>query len=469
MAVAAQKIAKPVYRPLTRRDLDRIPQLSGLDPDEILAIKTVSAVLPFRVNSYIVEQLIDWNDVPEDPIFQLTFPQRGMLSSREFNQIADLIKNRSPINEIKAQAQKIQQNMNPHPAGQMEFNVPRLHGRPLPGMQHKYRETVLFFPSQGQTCHAYCTYCFRWPQFVGMDELKFASHDATLLKSYVSQHKEITDVLFTGGDPMIMKTEKWRIYLESLLDIEHLINIRIGTKALAYWPYRFLTDDDANDFLRLIERVTKAGKQVAIMAHVSHPRELKTRAAQEAIRRLKSTGALIRSQAPLIRHVNDHSQVWADMWRLQLRLGVIPYYMFIERDTGPKNYFEIPLFRCYEIFQEAYRKISGLGRTVRGPSMSTTPGKVVVEGITKIHGEKVFVLTMIQGRNPRWTKIPFFAKYDEKAAWLTDLKPAFGKKEFFFKQEMDIIKKTRKAPAWSQPLLAKKVKDPTLFGHVEWE
>src|SRR5690606_21666860 len=111
---------------------------------------------------------------------------------------------------------RIQLSMNPHPAGQVELNVPRLEGVSLPGMQHKYRETVLFFPSSGQTCHTYCSYCFRWPQFVGLDELKFAAREADSLVSYLEQHPEVNSVLFTGGDPMVMKTKVLRRYIEPL-------------------------------------------------------------------------------------------------------------------------------------------------------------------------------------------------------------------------------------------------------------
>ena len=78
--------------------------------------------------------------------------------------------------------------LNPHPAGQLLLNAPSLHGRPLPGLQHKYPETVLFFPRQGQTCHAYCTYCFRWAQFVDEPELKMATDDIGTLVAYLGEH-----------------------------------------------------------------------------------------------------------------------------------------------------------------------------------------------------------------------------------------------------------------------------------------
>ncbi|MEE9126689.1 MAG: lysine 2,3-aminomutase, partial [Planctomycetota bacterium] len=192
----------------------------------------------------------------------------------------------------------------------------------------------------------------------------------------------------------------------------------------------------ADDLLRLFEEVQDAGKHLALMAHYSHPRELSTNAAREAVRRIRDTGAVVRCQAPLIRHVNDDADAWASMWRLQIRLGAVPYYMFVERDTGAAQYFEVPLARALDIFNDAHRQISGLGRTVRGPSMSTTPGKVVIDGVANIRGQEVFVLKFLQGRDPEWVGHPFLARFDPTATWLDDLVPAFGEPEFFYEASL---------------------------------
>lgn len=189
-------------------------------------------------------------------------------------------------------------------------------------------------------------------------------------------------------------------------------------------------------FCRLFERVSLSGRHLAIMAHISHPRELQSHVAKEAIRRIRMTGAVIRSQAPLINHVNADPRIWVEMWQKQISLGIIPYYMFVERDTGARHYFEVPLSTGLQIYQEATRKVSGVAKTVRGPSMSAVPGKVHVLGSAKIGDESVFVLQFLQARNPQWTGKPFFAKYDEKASWLDQLKPAFGEKSFFYEDEL---------------------------------
>ena len=426
------------FKANTRRDLPRIAEKLRFNRDQLTDMQAVSAVLPFRVNDYVIEHLIDPEDVPNDPIFQLTFPQRGMLEEEDFRRMRDLVAKGATETEIKLAADEIRGRLNPHPAGQMQLNVPLLDGEVVGGMQHKYQETVLFFPSQGQTCHAYCSYCFRWAQFVGDADLKFASREANQLVNYVRENPQVSRVLITGGDPMVMKPPVLRRYIEPLLraNLPNLHSIRIGTKALAYWPYRFIEGGDADDFLRLIEEVRAAGKHFALMAHSSHSRELEPKVAQHAVERVLNAGAVIRCQAPLIRKVNDNANVWAQLWRRQVQLGMVPYYMFVERDTGAKAYFEVPLVRAYKVFTEAYSQVAGLCRTVRGPSMSAMPGKVLIDGITQVAGEKVFVLKFLQGRDPKWANRVFFARYDPTATWLSGLQPAFGEEQFFFEDTM---------------------------------
>ncbi len=157
---------------------------------------------------------------------------------------------------------------------------------------------------------------------------------------------------------------------------------------------------------------------------------------QEAIRRIRATGAQIRTQSPIMRNINDSPEAWRTMWREQARLGCIPYYMFLARDTGAQHYFAVPLVRAWEIFQKAYQGVSGISRTVRGPSMSAHPGKVQVLGPAEVQGEKVLTLRFVQGREHDWVHRPFFAKYDEEAIWLDDLQPAFGEEQFFFEEEL---------------------------------
>lgn len=436
------------YQAFTLHNYNSIAQLNNLSDECLEAITVVGNVLPFKANSYVVEELIDWNNIPDDPIFTLTFPRKKMLSGKHYEAVKNLLA-ADDTEKLRSGIHDIRMRLNPNPAGQ-EFNVPIVDGERLHGMQHKYRETALFFPSQGQTCHAYCTFCFRWPQFTGMRDLRFAMKEADLFHKYLLKNKKITDVLFTGGDPMTTRVAVLEKYIEPLLtkEFSHIRNIRIGSKSLAYWPYRFISDTDSDDILALFEKVGKSGKHLAFQAHFNHPVELSTEAVKVATERINNTGAVIRTQSPLLKNINDDHKTWSEMWTKQVELGMIPYYMFIARDTGSKSFFEVPLARSWRIFQKAYSNVSGICRTVRGPSMSANPGKVQVLGISEIKGEKVFVLRFLQCRNPNYVDIPFFAKYDGRATWINQLIPAFGEEQFFFEKD-NLLSSSSEGPDFS--------------------
>jgi KamA family protein len=436
------------YHAYTRRNFQKIPVISKLSSREIQAIKIVSKVLPFKTNNYVIDELIDWDNHEEDPLFIINFPQESMLKPSQFKSLGNMLENKAPRTDLSKYVQEIRTTLNPHPAGQLEHNIPMHKGQKLTGVQHKYRETALFFPAQGQTCHAYCTFCFRWPQFTGQNELKFAMKQTDLLISYLKENPAISDLLITGGDPMTMKTGILKKYIEKILEagLPGLKTIRIGTKSLTYWPYRYISDPDAGELLDLFRKVTDSGLHLAFMAHFNHYRELETDAVREAVRRIRKTGATIRTQSPLLRHVNDDAAVWSRMWRMQVNMGMVPYYMFIARDTGAQTYFGLTLEQAHHIFNEAYKQVSGVCRTVRGPSMSAGPGKVRIAGISEIRGEDVFILEFLQARNPDWVGNPFFATFDPEALWLDDLVPAFGDPEFFYEREYKRLLKIDKLP-----------------------
>lgn len=422
------------YKSYSLYNFRQIPQMEFLTEEERFEIEVVGTVLPFKTSNYVVDELIDWSNFKKDPFFILNFPQREMLDEKSFNKIAGLLKAQAPKKMVQQEVKNIRMKLNPNPAGQ-DNNVPIFEGKKLNGIQHKYREIMLFFPTQGQTCHAYCTFCFRWPQFA-LNEFKFAMKEADTMVKYLQANPHITDVLFTGGDPAVMKTRFFEMYFDALLeaDIPNLKNIRIGTKSLAYWPYRYTTDEDADDLLKLFRKVKSKGINIAMMAHFNHPGELETKTVQEAVKRLIAAGVQIRSQSPLLRNINDNADVWAENWKKQVELGIVPYYMFIARDTGAQDYFAVTLNRAWQIYRNAYNQVSGICRTVKGPSMSCDPGKIQVVGVSEINGQKVFVLNFLQGRDPNWVGKPFFAKYDPNAIWIDDLEPAQGEPNFFFEE-----------------------------------
>lgn len=432
-------ISHQPYRKYLRTDLHAIFEGKGIVDTMREDREIVAQVFPFKINQHIVD-IIDWNNYQNDPIFQLTFPQPEMLPREEIELIKSRKASGASREEIADLISEIRNAKNPAPANQAS-NRPLLEDDhesstiALDGLQHKYDQIVLMFHKNAQTCHAYCTYCFRFNQFVGKD--KFLESDEKRFHKYLAQHKEVSDILLTGGDPSTMKAHVFRDVLEPLLEPEfdHITTIRIGTKALTYHPYRFLTEPDADELIALFRKMKDHGKHIAIMAHFSHYNEL-TPVTLEAAKRLREeAGCVIRTQAPLMKYINDSPEVWAKMWQIQIANGLIPYYMFVARDTGPQQYFEVPLAKALTIYQEARKRVSGLSHTARGPSMSAGPGKISIQGRETVAGEDVFILKFLQGRNSDWCDRVFFAKYDEKATWLHHLKPAFGEKEFFFEEE----------------------------------
>ena len=434
--------ASAPYCAYTLRNFREIEPFSGIPKEDREAVDVVGRIFPFKTNNYVVEELIDWEKAPNDPLFTLHFPRKEMLFPDQYARMKCLLDSGADVSEINEAADEIRLSFNPNPSGQ-SHNVPDFNGMKLTGLQHKYRETVLFFPKQGQTCHAYCTFCFRWPQFskfAHFTDMKFSmKQDYEIYMDYLKAHPDVTDILFTGGDPLAMNASILNSYVDRLLeeDMEQVKTIRFGTKMLSHWPYRFTSDRDADDLIRLFERIVDSGKHAAIMAHFSHPKELSTPAVEEAISKILKTGAQIRTQSPVLNHINNDPTAWSQMWRRQVDLGCVPYYMFVARDTGAKHFFELPLSECHRIFQKAYQNVSGICRTVRGPIMSAHPGKIQILGVNTEFNKDVFVLRFIQGRNPDWVARPFFANYNSEATWLDSLEPAFGKFEFFFESELE--------------------------------
>lgn len=403
--------------------------------DEQLAhdVDVVARILPFKVSGHVVDELIDWSHAPDDPLYRLVFPHRDMVAPEQYAAVERALA--SP-GALRAAVAEVRRQLNPHPGDQLTRNVPHgPDGTPVDGLQHKYARTVLVFPRQGQTCHSYCAYCFRWAQFVGEPDLRMADDGPKAMAAYLRRHPEVTDVLFTGGDPLIMREEILRPYIDALLapGMEHVVTVRIGTKAPLFHPARLTAAPDAPALLRLLERVVAAGRHLAVMLHISHPRELAPDTTRAALAALRGTGAQLRSQAPVVRHVNDSAGTWAESWRAQVALGIHPYYLFVERDTGARRYFGLPLHRAYEIHRDAVDSLSGLGRTARGPVMSTTEGKVIVDGVTELPGgERVFALRYLQARESGLVGRPFHAHWDAEAQWWSQLRPLGSYDRRFF-------------------------------------
>lgn len=420
-----KKIVNKRYEAYTLNNFRTLPPIRRLNKEEQFEIEVIGNVLPFKVSNYVINELINWDDIPNDPIYRIAFPQKHMLSQKHFDEMKEVLEYTADRRQINEVANRIRMELNPHPSEQLGNNIPLFQNKKLEGVQHKYKETVLLFPHQGQTCHSYCSYCFRWAQFVNLKDFKFSIKNMNDIAAYIKSKPKITDILITGGDPLVMKTTHLSKYIKRLLELD-VTNIRIGTKALSFWPYRFLSGQDGYELLALFKDIRNCGKNLTIVANFNHPKELSTKAVQLAIQKILDAGIQIRTQSPILKGVNDTPHIWREMWNLQVKLGCIPYYMFIPRETGAQRFFSLPINKAVDIFKDACRGVSGLVKTVRGPVMSTAEGKLEVMDYSPDkanYRNLVFTVRYLQHRDPQKVGEIYTVVYPRDSLWFRNSWP----------------------------------------------
>ncbi|MBN2595040.1 MAG: KamA family radical SAM protein [Sedimentisphaerales bacterium] len=317
--------------------LTKIEQLEQLSPAEKTKLKQVTDKFAFRSNDYY-SSLIDWKD-PYDPIRTIIVP-----SLQELDEWGRL-----------------------DPSNEKSYCI-------MPGLEHKYPSTVLLLVSN--VCDGICRYCFRKRVFINPQNEYLRDLPAAI--QYIKQNSEITNVLLTGGDPLVLKTSKLENIIRQLRDIEHVQIIRIGTKIPAFNPSRIVEDPA---LLEIIKKYSTERKRIYIMTHFIHPREL-TNLAVKAIGLLQQAGALIANQMPLIRGVNDNPEVLAELLAKLSFIGAAPYYIFQCRPALGNKFYTIPIEKGHEIVEQAKALVSGLAKRVRFV-MSHSTGKIEIVGRTE--------------------------------------------------------------------------------------
>lgn len=349
---------------------EKIPQLNS---QAIKTINKVSETYAFRTNSYY-NNLINWDD-PEDPIKKIVIPEEG-----ELTQWGTL-----------------------DASNEHYYTVAK-------ACQHKYQDTALLLVNE--VCGAYCRYCFRKRLF--MNDNDEASYDISEGLSYISNHPEITNVLLTGGDPMILGNKRIKQILQDLRNIPHVNIIRIGTKMTAFNPFRISED---KELLSIISEHSKARKRIYIMNHFDHPREI-TPEAIEAVTKLISAGAICVNQCPLVKGVNDNSAVLAELFKKLSFIGCPQYYLFQGRPTEGNQSHVVPMVQGYFLFEESKKYISGLAKRVKYV-MSHSSGKVEIIGVD----DDFIFLKYHRSRDKKLLgKIRLFRR-DDNAYWMDNLIP----------------------------------------------
>ena len=276
-----------------------------------------------------------------------------------------------------------------------------------PGLQHKYSQTALFLI--GPTCFGYCRFCFRKRLFMDDSEEFLIDIDPAI--NYIKEHKEIQNVLLTGGDPLTLSTKKLEYVLNKLAEIKHLINIRIGTKAPAYYPFRISED---KKLLSLFKTINDRGMRIYIVAQYDHPREI-TPQSRKAVSKLMEAGCVILTQMPLLRGINDSPETLSELWNKAVNAGITPYYVFQCRPTTGNKPYAVPIEEGYRIFEQAKMNCSGLAKRIKFV-MSHATGKIEMVGLT----EKHIIMKYHQAANPENIGKTMIFKRNPEAYWLED-------------------------------------------------
>jgi L-lysine 2,3-aminomutase len=409
-------------------------------------------VYAFLATKHILST-IDWDNYLTDQVFQLVFPQPGMIEQH----IVDEYKSIEDPDERTKMVVSYRDKTNPHDGKQM-LNRPSFYSETgdfeaLDGGQHKYPQVFLLFDKTTQSCFAYCTYCFRHAQVRGDDDM-FVQDDVAQVHAYLRKHKEVTDILITGGDAGYMPANRLEEYLLPIIEdpeLMHIRNIRIASRALTYQPDVVLTSK-YNGALELFKKLIDNGVQVLWMGHFSTPKELLNIHTMGAIRRLRSYGVNVRSQSPMMNHislfmddngkvdVDKSAQNWIDLGHVLMMLGMQFHSIYCARPTGEHGYFTAPLADMNKIFSKVYRSLPSVGRPSRYITMTSSAGKTSLMGVVEVNGRKAFALKFNEARNMKWLDKVYLAEYDETENTIEKLKP-FDGGEYFYKEELAQIEK----------------------------
>lgn len=376
-------------RPKYITKVDKIDGLSSFEKEEL---KQVTDKYAFRINEYYLS-LIDWND-PDDPIRRLIIPSMEELVSW----------------------------------GKLDASNEHSYTK-AKGLEHKYSDTALFLVTD--VCGAYCRFCFRKRLFLNDNDEVLRDLEPGL--QYIAEHPEITNVLLTGGDPLVMSTKKLEAIISRLREIPHVQIIRIGSKMPAFNPFR-ITEDPS--LLDMIKKYSLPEKRIYIMTHFNHPREI-TPEAEKAVKLLLDAGAILANQTPLLRGVNDDANVLAELFDKLSFIGVPPYYVFQGRPVSGNKMFAVPIEEGLNIFEKARTKVSGLARRARY-AMSHASGKVEIMGMTDEH---IFFKYQRSAHEANKGRIMIFERNPD-AYWLDDYTELvadykFGSEVFTLKDSLD--------------------------------
>ncbi|MEW7313294.1 EF-P beta-lysylation protein EpmB [Buttiauxella gaviniae] len=233
----------------------------------------------------------------------------------------------------------------------------------VPGLLHKYRNRALLLVKGG--CAVNCRYCFRRHFPYSDNQGNKRNWQAAI--AYISEHPELDEIIFSGGDPLMAKDHELDWLIGELEAIPHIKRLRIHSRLPIVIPAR-ITDT-------LVERLTQSRLQVILVNHINHANEIGDEF-RAAMKNLRQAGVTLLNQSVLLRHVNDNAQTLADLSNALFDAGVMPYYLHVLDKVQGAAHFMVSDDEARMIMRELLTLISGymvpkLAREIGGEPSKT--------------------------------------------------------------------------------------------------
>lgn len=229
----------------------------------------------------------------------------------------------------------------------------------LPGVLHKYRSRFLL--TLTGACAVHCRYCFR-RHFPYQENLP-KDQDWPLIQQHLLSHREVNEVILSGGDPLSLSNRKISLWLDRLETIDQLKIIRIHTRVPIVIPNRL--DQD------LLTRLKNSRLHVILVIHSNHPNELDD-FTQAKLLEAKRAGITVLNQAVLLKGVNDSVQILSNLSYKLLDAGVLPYYLHVLDKVKGAHHFDLDAAHISELYTDL---------------LATLPGYLVPKLVREIAGE----------------------------------------------------------------------------------
>ncbi len=218
-----------------------------------------------------------------------------------------------------------------------------------PQLIHRYPSRALFTATT--ICPVHCRYCFRKNELNSSDEIFKSEFEETL--DYLKKHPEVSEIIFTGGDPFTLSDERMEFYLSAFSQISSIKDIRFHTRYPVIFPERI----DVG-ILNVLEKATKKFRTVSVAIHANHVDEFDAES-RAAINRLADAKVQLLSQTVLLKHVNDNIEDLLSLLNLFIECRVRPYYLHHPDQVKGGMHFYVNLEKGRRIFQELRKNLPG--------------------------------------------------------------------------------------------------------------